>query len=156
MDVKLVSDCRSYFLSLSTLACQFLSFLLHPACFSALALLCLALFIWLPVALSYVNLVRGRTLQTIGCGAARCGGRRDCFTLRQPPALSPPWGRSSHVSAEAVGLLPCVRRSWHKEPPSGLNSELSVKWKQQNHSMVFVLFTITTHIAHPRKILRLF
>lgn len=181
MDVKLVSELPFVF-PFSFYPCMwtfvFFFFLLHPVCVSqhyhCFVWLYLYGFLWL----SHVNLVRGRTLQTIWCVAALCGGEERLLHTQaalspaqwaeQPPALSPPWG-SSHTSAgrvvlltvvgvavETVGLLSCVRRSWHKEPPSGLNSELSVKSKWQNHSMVFVLFTITIHIAHPRKILRLF
>lgn len=75
MDVKLLSESPFVF-PFSFYPCMWTSvfFLLHPVCFSALRLFCLALFMWLPVALSYVNLVRGRTLQTTGCGEALCGG----------------------------------------------------------------------------------
>lgn len=84
MDVKLVSELPFVF-PFSFYPCMWTSvFLLHPVYFSALPLFCLALFMWLPVALSYVNLVRGRTLQTIGCG----GEER---LLHTQAALSPHW-----------------------------------------------------------------
>lgn len=116
---------------------NFCLFLLHPVCFSALRLFCLALFLWLPVALSYVNLVRGRTLQTVGCRAALCGGEERL--LHTQAALSPRWpwpclvsgerspqlchlpeavlltglqgGSAAGVAVDAVGLLSCVRLS---------------------------------------------
>lgn len=83
MDVKLLSESPFVF-PFSFYPCMWTSvFLLHPVCFSALRLFCLALFMWLPVALSYVNLVR-----QLGVEQPCVVGRRDCFTLRQPSAPS--------------------------------------------------------------------
>lgn len=137
MDVKLLSESPFVF-PFSFYPCMWTSvfFLLHPVCFSALRLFCLALFMWLPVALSYVNLVR-----QLGVEKPCVVGRRDCFTLseRSSPQLCHlpeavlltdlQGGSAAGVAVEAVRLLSCVPRSWHKEPPSELNSELSVKSK---------------------------